>query len=108
MDQTSDGSPDVADCLQIIKIIENDGTTDWTTDVGGMPQRHIGDAGSCKFGIEATEVNGNANYVVGGQYVIDIINEAVRRFGGSGKVGAKGDMSCNGNIKSQAVKWGLY
>ncbi|KAK6222731.1 hypothetical protein LQW54_000912 [Pestalotiopsis sp. IQ-011] len=64
--------------------------------------------GSCKIGVEATKINGNVNFEVGGQDVIDIINEAVKQFGGSGKVGAKGYMSCNGNIKSQAVMWGIY
>lgn len=108
VDQTSDGSPDVADCLQIIKNYEGDGTTDFTTQVLGKPHHEIGSHGSCKIGVEATKVNGNVNFNVGGQDVIDIVNEAVKQFGGSGKVGAKGYMSCNGNVKSQAVMWGIY
>ncbi|TPX08096.1 uncharacterized protein E0L32_010163 [Thyridium curvatum] len=106
--QSSDASPSVSDCLQIIKNIEGDGTTEWTTQVVGKRQREIAKYGSCQFGVEATEVNGNVEFYVGGQDVIDIINESIKRFGGSGKVGAKGDMKCNGNIKKQGVKWGLY
>lgn len=33
VDQTSDRSPKVEDCRQIIKNIEGDGSTDWTTQV---------------------------------------------------------------------------
>lgn len=35
VDQTSDASPKVEDCLQIIKNIEGDGSTSWTTQVVG-------------------------------------------------------------------------
>ncbi|RHZ56572.1 uncharacterized protein CDV56_100433 [Aspergillus thermomutatus] len=106
--QTSDGSPSVEDCQQIIKNIEGDAGTDWTTQVVGKNQREIASHGSCAFGVEATKVDGNVNFVVGGQDVIDIINEAIRRFGGGGRVGAKGNMDCNGNVKSQPVLWGIY
>ncbi|KAL2868998.1 uncharacterized protein BJX67DRAFT_387104 [Aspergillus lucknowensis] len=106
--ETSDASPNVDDCMQIIKNIRGDASTDWTTQVVGKNQREIASHGGCAFGVEATKVDGNVNFVVGGQDVIDIIEEAVRRFGGDGKVGAKGDMSCNGNIKKQPVKWGIY
>jgi hypothetical protein len=31
------------------------------------------------------------------------------RFGGgTGKIGAKGTMTCQGNASKQPVKWGLY
>ncbi|KAK1779163.1 hypothetical protein QBC45DRAFT_144301 [Copromyces sp. CBS 386.78] len=105
-DQTSDASPSVEDCLQIIRNIEGDGSTDWTVGIGG--QRGIAQAGGCTFGVDATDVNGSVTFKVGGQDVIDIINEAIRQFGGSGKVGAKGDMTCNGNASQQPVRWGLY
>ncbi|AEO59465.1 glycoside hydrolase family 18 protein [Thermothelomyces thermophilus ATCC 42464] len=107
-DQTSAASPKVEDCLQIIKNIQDDGKTEWTIQVLGKNQREIAKFGECRFGVEATEQTGNADFKVGGQDVIDIINDAVEKFGGSGRVGAKGDMSCNGNIKGQAVKWGIY
>ncbi|KAL2167458.1 hypothetical protein VTG60DRAFT_1209 [Thermothelomyces hinnuleus] len=107
-DQTSAASPKVEDCLQIIKNIQDDGKTEWTIQVLGKNQREIAKFGECRFGVEATEQTGNADFKVGGQDVIDIINDTVKKFGGSGRVGAKGDMSCNGNIKGQAVKWGIY
>ena len=106
--QSSGASPKVEDCLAIIRNIEGDGSTDWTTQVVGKNQREIAKAGSCHFGVEATKVNGNVNFKVGGQDVIDIINEAIKQFGGDGRVGAKGNMQCNGNIKGQDVKWGIY
>ena len=106
--QSSGASPLVEDCLQIIRNIEGDGSTEWTTQVVGKNQREIAKSGSCHFGVEATKVNGNGNFRVGGQDVIDIINEAIAQFGGDGRVGAKGDMQCNGLVKQQAVKWGSY
>lgn len=106
--ESSDASPSVDDCLTIIKNIEPDGSTEWTTQVVGKNQREIASAGSCAFGVEATSVDGNVNFKVGGQDVIDIINEAIAQFGGSGKIGAKGNMKCNGNVKDQPVKWGIY
>ncbi|KAL4935175.1 hypothetical protein BDV06DRAFT_234584 [Aspergillus oleicola] len=106
--ETSDASPDVDDCLQIIKNIQDDVSTDFTTQVLGKNQREIAYAGSCAFGVEATSESGNADFVVGGQDVIDIINTAVEKFGSGGKIGAKGNMDCNGNIKSQPVLWGIY
>ncbi|KAL4907339.1 hypothetical protein BDW74DRAFT_176116 [Aspergillus multicolor] len=58
---------------------------------------------------EATKVNGNVEYYVGGQDVIDIINDAIAKFGNSdGKIWAKGLMNCNGNNHSQVVEWGIY
>lgn len=107
-DKTSGASPSVDDCRQIITNIQGDGSTDWTTDVIGHNQREIAKSGSCSFGVEASKTNGNVNFVVGGQDVIDIINTAIEKFGGSGKVGAEGHMECNGNIKGQSVTWGIY
>ncbi|KAI2477077.1 Hce2 domain containing protein [Pyrenophora tritici-repentis] len=97
-----------SNCLEIIENIEGDASTTWTTQVIGKNQRKIASFGSCSFGVEATEQNGNTDFAVGGQDVIDIMNDAVKRFGSGGKVGAKGNMPCNGNIKQQGVKWGIY
>lgn len=108
VDQTSDASPNVEDCRQIIKNIEGDGSTDWTTQVVGHNQREIASHASCHFGVEATKTDGNVDFKVGGQDVIDIINNAIAQFGRDGLIGAKGDMDCNGNIKSQPVLWGSY
>ncbi|GES66671.1 hypothetical protein ATETN484_0016021800 [Aspergillus terreus] len=108
VDQTSDASPKVEYCLQIIKNIEGDGSTSWTTQVVGENQREIASLATCHFGVEATKADGNVDFKVGGQDVIDIINDAIARFARDGLVGAKGEMKCNGNIKSQPVLWGIY
>lgn len=47
-------------------------------------------------------------YQVGAQDVIDLINESIKQFGGSGLVGAKGDMRCKGNVHDTTIEWGLY
>jgi hypothetical protein len=108
-DHTSDASPSVDDCRQIIKNIQGDSTTEWTdTQVIGHKQRQIAKAGGCSFGVEASKTTGNANFKVGGQDVIDTINNAINKFGGGGKIGAKGYMSCSGNVKGQDVTWGIY
>ena len=106
--QSSGGSPLVEDCRKVIAILERDLGGSWKPEVVGKRHREIADAGTCHFGVEATSVNGNVNFEVGAQDVIDIINESIKRFGGSGRVGAKGTMGCNGNIKQQSVKWGIY
>ncbi|PYI01817.1 chitinase [Aspergillus sclerotiicarbonarius CBS 121057] len=108
VDQTSDASPKVEDCRQIIKNIEGDGGTGWTTQVIGHHQRQIASHASCHFGVEATKTHGNVNFKVGGQDVIDIIHDAIARFARDGLIGAKGNMNCNGNVKSQPVGWGIY
>lgn len=47
---------------------------------------------------------------VGGQDAIDIINDAIRRYGGGGRVGAKGVMPCSGTTAGTKVNvlWGIY
>ncbi|EGS17235.1 class V chitinase-like protein [Thermochaetoides thermophila DSM 1495] len=109
VDQTSGASPSVKDCEQIIRNIEGDGKTSWRSPVVfGKPHRTIAKFGGCSFGVEATNENGNIFFDVGGQDVIDLINDAVQRFGKTGKVGALGFMKCKGNIKDQEVKWGIF
>ncbi|KAI4685538.1 uncharacterized protein J4E84_006266 [Alternaria hordeiaustralica] len=106
--QGSDASPKVEDCRQIIKNIQGDGNTEWTVQTAGLRQRAIAKASGCSFGVEATNLNGNIDFEVGGQDVIDVINEAIQKFGGGGRIGAKGEMKCRGNVVKQNVKWGIY
>ncbi|PWY81537.1 hypothetical protein BO94DRAFT_557986 [Aspergillus sclerotioniger CBS 115572] len=108
VDQTSHASPKVEDCRQLITNIEGDGGSGWTTQVIGHHQRRIASHASCHFGVEATKTDGNVNFKVGGQDVIDIINDAIARFARDGLIGAKGKMNCDGNIKGQPVLWGIY
>ncbi|KAF3158723.1 hypothetical protein TWF788_004529 [Orbilia oligospora] len=108
-DRTSNASPSVSDCLQIIRNIEGDARSQWTHRITG--QRKILEYGSCAFGIERTGGTGGAvEFTVGGQDVIDVINDAVKRFGSSGRVGARGVMPCDGTTAGTRVNvlWGLY
>ncbi|EGE06693.1 chitinase [Trichophyton equinum CBS 127.97] len=106
-DQTNGGSPLVSDCMTIIKNIEGtDGQ--WTTQVVGKNQRQLVDYGTCKFGVEATKVNGNVAFYVGAQDVVDIITDSIKQFGKDGRIAAKGEMSCRGNVHGQNVEWGIY
>ena len=106
IDQTSDASPDINDCMHIVSnIVGTNG--EWTTQVVGERQRELVSYGSCKFGVQATDEHGNVNFKVAAQDIVDIITEAVGQFGGSGKVGAKGYMDCSGNINSQDIEWGI-
>lgn len=91
--ETSDGSPLVEDYLAIIKNIQESSSTDYTTLVVCKNQREVGSHGTCALGVEAP----------GGQDVIGIIKESVKRFASNGKVGGKGNMDCDGNIKGQPV-----
>ncbi|GBF66809.1 hypothetical protein TMEN_9530 [Trichophyton mentagrophytes] len=105
-DQTNGGSPLVSDCMTIIKNIEGtDGQ--WTTQVVGKNQRQLVDYGTCKFGVEATKVNGNVAFYVGAQDVVDIITDSIKQFGKDGRIAAKGEMSCRGNVHGQNVKWAI-
>lgn len=105
-DQTSGASPLVSDCLQIVKNIQGtDGS--WNTFI--ETQREIASFGKCKFGVTGKGRKGNSNFDVGAQDVVDIIHDAVDMFGNAdGRVGAKGVMQCDGNLKDQKVEWGLY
>lgn len=80
----------------------------WTRQVFGMEQSRIAHHESCRFGVEAIEEHGNDDFKVGGQDVIDIINDVVKKFRrGNGRVGVRGTMRCDGNLKSQVVLWDI-
>ncbi|KAI8217095.1 hypothetical protein K4K53_009486 [Colletotrichum sp. SAR 10_77] len=105
----SDVSPKVNDCQQIIRTIEGDASTEFTHRITGHCQ--ILEFGSCHFGIGRTGGTGGAvEFRVGGQDVIDVINESIKRFGGGGRIGAKGIMPCSGTTAGTKVnvEWGIY
>ncbi|KAL4768027.1 putative necrosis-inducing factor-domain-containing protein [Aspergillus nidulans var. acristatus] len=106
-DQGSEASPLIEDCKQIIKNIQGtDG--EWNTSPLEK-QRALVSYGSCKFGVTGKGIHGNDSFMTGAQDIIDIINDAIEKFGrDDGRVGAKGTMQCDGNIKKQKVDWGLY
>lgn len=98
VDQTSNASPPVADCLQIVNNIEGT-TADYPVF---SDQQGILSAGLCVFGVQGKR--GVVGTRIANQDAIDLIRDAVAKFGGSGKIGAKGTMTCGGNT----VEWGIY
>ncbi|KAL4745304.1 hypothetical protein BDW72DRAFT_211523 [Aspergillus terricola var. indicus] len=107
VDQTSDASPSVEDCMQIVKNIQGtDGNWEVENAIGN--QHQLVQYGGCAFGVQGIGKDGNIDYYIGAQDIVDIITDSVNKFGGSGKVGAKGEMECDGTVKDQTVEWGLY
>jgi Ecp2-like pathogen effector protein (putative necrosis-inducing factor) len=107
VDQTSDASPTVADCLHIVANIQST-QGEWEVENAVGEQHQIVGFGTCNFGVQGDGKNGNIDFHVGSQDIVDIINSSIQMFGGSGKVGAKGEMSCKGDVKGQNVNWGIY
>ncbi|PMB64044.1 hypothetical protein BM221_010210 [Beauveria bassiana] len=109
VDQTSGASPLVSDCEMIIKNLQNgDGRADHEVENAIGRQHQLDQYGSCKFGVQGKGKNGNIDFHVGGQDIVDLIRDSIDRFGGSGRVRAKGRMKCDGTVKKQDVEWGLY
>jgi hypothetical protein len=107
VDQTSDGSPSVSDCMGIVKNIQ--GTQgEWEVENAIGNQHQLVQFGSCKFGIRGLNKKGNVDFRIGAQDIVDVITESVKQFGGGGKVGAKGQMGCRGTVNTQDVEWALY
>ncbi|OAA63574.1 Glycoside hydrolase, subgroup, catalytic core [Niveomyces insectorum RCEF 264] len=108
VDQTSDASPTVADCQQIIANIQHT-NGQWEIENVVHEQHQIVQSGTCKFGVQGNG-GGNAGFHVGAQDIVEIINSAIINYASSsGKVGAKGVMSCNGfDSRFVTVNWGLY
>jgi hypothetical protein len=107
-DQTSSASPSVSDCQGIINNIQ--GTQgSWEVENAVEEQHQLVQYGSCKFGVQGTKINGNVNFHVGAQDIVDLITQAIKQYGGGGNVGAEGDMTCQGDAtNNQPVHWGLY
>lgn len=106
-DQTSGASPSVSDCQGIIDNIQGtDG--EWEVENAVEQQHQIVQFGSCKFGVQGKKINGNINFHVGAQDIIDVIGQSIKQFGGGGKVGAKGNMDCKGDVNTVPIEWGIY
>ena len=107
VDQISEASPTVSDCMQLVKNIAG---KDFNHEVENAIGSHhqLDQYGSCAFGVQAIGKTGNVDFLIGNKDMVDIITESVKRFGGSGKVGAMGEVSCEGTTKGQVVEWGIY
>jgi hypothetical protein len=111
VDKTSAASPLVSDCQALIRKIQARAPADRVDHEveNGFGQQHeIEKEGTCIFGVQAIGKDGNIDFHVGGQDIVDIITTSIEKFGGSGRVGASGSMLCKGTVKSQWVEWGLY
>jgi hypothetical protein len=106
-DQTSDASPTVDDCMGIVHNIENT-QGEWEVENAVESQHMLVQFGKCKFGVQGKKINGNIDFHLGAQDIVDIINSSIEMFGGSGKVGAKGTFDCKGDVSTVPVQWGLY
>ncbi|CAK7219293.1 hypothetical protein SBRCBS47491_003798 [Sporothrix bragantina] len=94
VDQTSDVSPPVADCMQIVNNIEGtDGDYSIHKAQTGMLQ-----SSKCIFGIEGPGGN------IANQDAIDLTRDSVAKFDQPGKIDAKDTMDCG----SGTVTWGIY
>jgi hypothetical protein len=106
-DQTSSASPSVSDCMGIVDNIQNT-QGEWEVENAVEEQHQIVQFGSCKFGVQGKSINGNIDFHVGAQDIVNIITSAIKQFGGGGVVGAKGDFNCKGDVSTVPVEWGLY
>ncbi|KAB8532537.1 hypothetical protein FH972_025482 [Carpinus fangiana] len=105
---SSDGSPTVADCQMIASNISGGGT--WEVEQLTPSQHQLVQYGTCAFGVQTDDTSINGAYI-GNQDIIDIINASIEQFEFNGLVGASGKMECQslqGNAGSAVVEWGLY
>ncbi|KAG2017090.1 hypothetical protein GB937_005687 [Aspergillus fischeri] len=80
----------------------------WEVENAIGSQHQLVQYGTCAFGVQGKGKNGNVDFHIGAQDIVDIISDSVRQFGGSGKVGSKGEMSCKGTVKGQTAEGALY
>ncbi|KAK4120926.1 hypothetical protein N657DRAFT_559257, partial [Parathielavia appendiculata] len=100
INQSSGGSPLVADCWRLHDNIAGDGTwTVWTS------QRTIATYGTCAFGVSPRYIPAE----IGNGDVRDLIRDSIARFQWFDKVGAKGVMQCERPFGDWTeVEWGIY
>ena len=111
VDKTSAASPLVSDCQQLIRNLQAGAATDrghFTIENAIGSQHAIANYGTCIFGVQGIGKDGNGDFHVGAQDIVDIITNSIEMFGSTGRVGASGGMSCTGTVKPQWVEWGLY
>jgi hypothetical protein len=95
----------VSDCWTLFNNIAGDGT--WYTS-GHAEHRTLAQYGSCNFGVQADPHLGTV-FKVGNGDIRDLVRDSIRKFGGSGRVSARGWMGCqNEGIGSTRVLWGIF
>ncbi|CAK7233354.1 hypothetical protein SCUCBS95973_008566 [Sporothrix curviconia] len=79
---TSDASPLVSDCMQIVTNIQ--GTNgEWEIENVEATQHQIAQSGTCKFGVQGNG-GGNPGFHVGAQDIVDIITSSIADYASSG------------------------
>ncbi len=107
MDQTTDGSPTVDDCMGIVNTIT--GTdSEWEIENVIGEQHQLVGYGSCNFGVQGSGAGPNAGFKVGAQDIVDLIQSSIQKYEWNGKVGAEGVMPCVGLSTEVTVTWGIY
>jgi hypothetical protein len=97
----------VADCLAIVSNIANT-SGEWEVENAVGDQHQLVQSGTCRFRVQGKGKNGNIDFHVGGQDIVDIIHSSIQKFGASGKVSATGEMQCKGDVKQQKVGWEIF
>jgi hypothetical protein len=106
-DATSNASPLVTDCQQIVTNIQ--GTTgEWEVEAATGKQHQLVQYGTCAFGVTAAAGKGDVDIHVGAQDIVDLITSSISMFASNGKVGASGTMNCKGDVNDDSTLWGLY
>lgn len=107
-DETSGASPLVSDCEEMIQeLADADPPRAWY-HVGIGPHHKLLTHKSCKFGVTAKGVHGSVDFKVGGQDVIDLTRDSIKKFAKNGRVGSKGKVDCHGNAGTLPIDWGLF
>ncbi|KAH7140332.1 putative necrosis-inducing factor-domain-containing protein [Dactylonectria estremocensis] len=105
INKTSDASPTVADCRQIVYNIRKGGT--WQVGAGSEHHQLV-QYGTCAFGAQGTKFKIDTAFI-GNQDIIDLINLSTDKFQSNGLVGAKGSMGCQSWTNMGVnMTWGLY
>lgn len=102
---TSSGSPLVADCQQIVANIAAGGT--WYLDATKESHDHtVVSFGTCIFGALSDWPT-----KIGNQDIIDLITTSVEQFQQDGRIGASGYVDCQNQgvvYSTNQIWWGIY
>ncbi|KAF2871795.1 putative necrosis-inducing factor-domain-containing protein [Massariosphaeria phaeospora] len=101
--ETTDKSPLVEDCRQVIRNIEGGGV--WLSDFWRDLAKH----GSCAFGVDEDKSAEGMAYQVGNRDIIGIMDHAIQQFEKNGHVGASGIVYCHNQWDGHTrLKWAIH
>ncbi|KAH7380275.1 putative necrosis-inducing factor-domain-containing protein [Phaeosphaeria sp. MPI-PUGE-AT-0046c] len=98
INNSSGGSPQIADCQQLAANIVGDGR--WSV---GYADKLIAKYGTCSFNARISAGFERSTYI-GNEDLRDLIRDSIARFAWQGKVGASGVTDCN----KATVTWGIF